>query len=196
MKEPHLTNDLYMQDVLRDHWGFNEDGRWVTGDCGAVANIFDPHNYTTDYVQASAAALRAGTDIDCGSTYNKYLPQALNQSLISRDDLEKAVTRQYSSLVRCVVSACFLFRRELTHISGSAISTLPISSRIASSDGKMSVHGRPRISPTSPSWRASFSSRTTAPYRSRIPSRPLLLSVHGRMRPLRCREITRVLHRS
>jgi len=97
---PACANDYLLQTILRDHWDFDDVGGWVTSDCDAVANIYDPHNYTTDFVEASAKALKAGTDIDCGDTYGKYLPQALNRSLITRADLEKALVRQYSSLIR------------------------------------------------------------------------------------------------
>ena len=97
---PACASKYLLQDVLRDHWGFNEDGRWVTSDCDAVWNIYTPHNYTTDAVNGSALALKAGTDIDCGKTFPTYLPQALDQSLIKRADLERALVRQYSSLVR------------------------------------------------------------------------------------------------
>ncbi|CAA7259501.1 unnamed protein product [Cyclocybe aegerita] len=97
---PSCANSYLLQTILRDHWSFNDDGRWVTGDCGAVANIFIPHNYTTNFVQAAALALKAGTDTDCGNTYAQYLPQAYAQGLVSRDDLERAMVRLFSSLVR------------------------------------------------------------------------------------------------
>ncbi|PPQ77265.1 hypothetical protein CVT25_010847 [Psilocybe cyanescens] len=97
---PSCANSYLLQNILRDHWGFNDDGRWVTSDCDAVDNIFSTHKFTADYAHAVADALKAGTDVDCGTAYSLHLPDAFNQSLITRDDLEKALTRQYSSLVR------------------------------------------------------------------------------------------------
>ncbi|KAF8914125.1 glycoside hydrolase family 3 protein [Gymnopilus junonius] len=97
---PSCANSYLLQSLLRDYWGFNDEGRWVTSDCDAVDNIFSTHHYTADYPHAVADALKAGTDVDCGTAYSLHLPDAFNQSLITKDDLEKALVRQYSSLVR------------------------------------------------------------------------------------------------
>ncbi|KXN86330.1 putative exo-1,4-beta-xylosidase bxlB [Leucoagaricus sp. SymC.cos] len=96
---PSCASSYLLQDVLRDFWGFNND-RWVVADCDAIENIFSTHNFTSSLAEAAADALKAGTDIDCGTTYSTHLPEALEQSLITRADLEKALTRQYTSLMR------------------------------------------------------------------------------------------------
>ncbi|KAH9913342.1 beta-xylosidase [Epithele typhae] len=96
---PSCGNKFLLQDILRDTWGFNDE-RWVTSDCDAVATIFVEQNYTTNPAQAAADALLAGTDVDCGTFTSTYLPAALDQGLITVDDLKQAVTRQYASLVR------------------------------------------------------------------------------------------------
>jgi len=97
---PSCANSYLLQSILRDYWGFNDEGRWVTSDCDAVDNIFSTHMFTADYPHAVADALKAGTDVDCGTAYSDHLPAAFNQSLIARPDLEKALVRLYSSLVR------------------------------------------------------------------------------------------------
>ncbi|KAF9484016.1 glycoside hydrolase family 3 protein [Pholiota conissans] len=97
---PSCASSYLLQSILRDHWDFDDVGRWVTSDCDAVDNIFSTHHFTSDYPHAVADALKAGTDIDCGTAYSLHLPDAFNQSLITRTDLEKALVRQYSSLVR------------------------------------------------------------------------------------------------
>lgn len=66
---------------------------------GAVQNIYSPHNYATPQ-QAVADALKAGTDLDCGSFYGEWLPIAYKESLITETDLHTALVHQYASLVR------------------------------------------------------------------------------------------------
>ncbi|KAL0959068.1 hypothetical protein HGRIS_014368 [Hohenbuehelia grisea] len=96
---PACASSYLLQTILRDYWGFGEE-RWVTSDCDAVDNIFSTHNFTATYPQAVADALKAGTDVDCGTAYSLHLPDAFNQSLITRPELETALVRQYISLVR------------------------------------------------------------------------------------------------
>lgn len=65
----------------------------------AVQNIYSPHNYATPQ-KAVADALKAGTDLDCGSFYVEWLPTAYNESLITETDLRTALVHQYASLIR------------------------------------------------------------------------------------------------
>ncbi|TCD62590.1 hypothetical protein EIP91_006664 [Steccherinum ochraceum] len=96
---PSCANTFLLQTVLRDTWGFDET-RWVTSDCDAVGNVFTDHHYVATGAEASAVTLKAGTDIDCGTTFSQNLPSAFNQSMVDEDDLRRALTRQYASLVR------------------------------------------------------------------------------------------------
>ncbi|KIJ64903.1 glycoside hydrolase family 3 protein [Hydnomerulius pinastri MD-312] len=96
---PSCADTYLLQDILRDFWGFTQD-RWITSDCDAVDNIYNPHNYTATPQQAVADALMAGTDIDCGTFYSTWLPTAYNESLITETQLRTALIHQYSSLVR------------------------------------------------------------------------------------------------
>jgi beta-D-xylosidase 4 len=97
---PSCADTFLLQTILRDHWGFDEN-RWVTSDCDAVSNFID-HKFSPDLPHAAAAGIKAGTDVDCGSTYGNNLGAALNQSLVNVSDIATAVTRLYTSLVRWV----------------------------------------------------------------------------------------------
>ncbi|KAF9262901.1 beta-xylosidase [Marasmius fiardii PR-910] len=96
---PSCANRFLLQDLVRDLWELGTE-QWITSDCGAVEDIFDTHHFTSTIVNATAVALRAGTDIECGTAYSQNLQAALNQSLISEADLRQSLTRQFNSLIR------------------------------------------------------------------------------------------------
>ncbi|KAL4946476.1 Exo-1,4-beta-xylosidase xlnD [Aspergillus oleicola] len=96
---PSCSNKFFLQTLLRDTFEFDEDG-YVSGDCGAVYNVWNPHGYADDEAGASAASILAGTDIDCGTSYQWYGEDAFSESLVSRSDVERGVIRLYTNLVQ------------------------------------------------------------------------------------------------
>ncbi|KAJ7202796.1 beta-xylosidase [Mycena pura] len=95
---PSCADTFLLQTLLRDTWGF-DDERWVTSDCDAISNFID-HKFVTDLPHAAAAAMNAGTDVDCGTTYGNNLAAAVNMSLVNVSTIARALTRQYTSLTR------------------------------------------------------------------------------------------------
>ena len=80
----------YEQQILRQEWGF--DGI-ITSDCGAIRDFLPRwHNVAKDGAQASAKAVLAGTDVECGSEY-KNLPEAVRRGDISEADLDRSLRR-------------------------------------------------------------------------------------------------------
>ena len=80
----------YEQQILRDEWGF--DGI-ITSDCGAIRDFLPRwHNVAKDGAEASAKAVLAGTDVECGSEYKK-LPEAVRRGDIKEADLDKSLRR-------------------------------------------------------------------------------------------------------
>ncbi|KAG0695043.1 glycoside hydrolase family 3 protein [Suillus ampliporus] len=96
---PSCADTYLLQDVLRHFYGFAQD-RWITGDCGQCRRIYLLSTQLRDPQQAVADALKAGTDLDCGTFYGEWLPTAYNESLITETDLRLALVHQYASLVR------------------------------------------------------------------------------------------------
>lgn len=79
-----------LQTTLRERWGFRG---YVVSDCDAVADIANGHHWVSSLAEASAKALLAGTDLNCGATYPDHLQEALDQGLITEADVDRAVTR-------------------------------------------------------------------------------------------------------
>ncbi|THV04770.1 beta-xylosidase [Dendrothele bispora CBS 962.96] len=95
---PSCANSFLLQDIAREFWGLGD--QWITSDCDAVGNVFDPHHFTDTLANASAVSLLAGTDVDCGTSYADSLGDALDQGLVTEDDISKSLVRLYASLVR------------------------------------------------------------------------------------------------
>lgn len=99
---PTCADSWLLNDVLRDHWNWTspDEGYWVTSDCDSVQNVFLPHRWAETREAAAAAALKAGTDLNCGTYYSHHLGGAYEQGLINDTDLDTALTRLFGSLVR------------------------------------------------------------------------------------------------
>jgi beta-D-xylosidase 4 len=97
---PSCANSFFLQTLLRDTWDFSSGDGYVSSDCDAVYNVYNPHMYALNQSGAAADSLRAGTDIDCGTTYQYHLNESFYNGYVSREDIEQGVTRLYSKLVR------------------------------------------------------------------------------------------------
>jgi beta-glucosidase len=88
--QPCCSQTRYEQQILRDEWGF--DGI-ITSDCGAIRDFLPRwHNTAKDGAEASAQAVLAGTDVECGSEY-RNLPAAVKRGDIKEADLDKSLRR-------------------------------------------------------------------------------------------------------
>ncbi|HEV7893277.1 MAG TPA: glycoside hydrolase family 3 N-terminal domain-containing protein, partial [Pyrinomonadaceae bacterium] len=61
--EPCCANKELLTDILRGEWKF--DG-YVVSDCGAITDIWKGHGFAKSEAEASASAVKAGTDLACG----------------------------------------------------------------------------------------------------------------------------------
>ena len=89
--EPCCGNSRYLSQILRGEWKF--DGL-VVSDCGAVSDFWVPgrHGVSRDASEASSMAVRAGTDVECGSNY-KHLKESVASGQISESELDISVRR-------------------------------------------------------------------------------------------------------
>jgi xylan 1,4-beta-xylosidase len=96
---PLCANPYLLDDILRKHWEWEADNHYVTTDCDVVPFIVKGHHFTEDYGLASAFALKAGTDLQCNGGPFDGLYQAVDKNYISQEEVDKALTRMYASLV-------------------------------------------------------------------------------------------------
>ena len=92
---PACANTMLLRDHLRDAWKF--DG-YVVSDCAAVADVFAGHHYTPDMAHAAAAAVKAGTDLECGYGQGQAFPSlvdAVHQGLIKESEIDIALRRLF-----------------------------------------------------------------------------------------------------
>jgi beta-glucosidase len=94
--EACAASQMLLAETLRGRWGF---GGYVVGDCGAVGDIFATHHLAPSREAAAAMALRAGTDLDCGTAY-AALGAALGHGLIAEAELDRALVRLFTARFR------------------------------------------------------------------------------------------------
>lgn len=95
---PCSASHFLLTDLLRRQWGFRG---YVTSDCDAINNIYNPHHYAETQAIAAAMAVQAGCDLNCGGTLQHQLKEAVNLELIGEDEISMAVTRLFT--VRCLL---------------------------------------------------------------------------------------------
>jgi beta-glucosidase len=79
----------YFDDILRKEWGFNG---YVVSDCWAISDFFKFQDFSENAAEASAAAVKGGTDLNCGNSY-PHLTKAVENGLIEEKDIDVAVRR-------------------------------------------------------------------------------------------------------
>lgn len=86
--EPACANKE-LADILFNKWQFNGH---VVSDCAAVEDIWKGHKFVKTEAEASAIAVKGGTDLTCGREY-RSLTQAVRDGLISEAEIDTAVKR-------------------------------------------------------------------------------------------------------
>lgn len=80
-----------LSDLLRNDWGFKG---YIVSDCWAVKDFYDKgaHEVVATKEEASAMAVKAGTDLNCGDSYPS-LVKAVQQKLITEEELNVSLER-------------------------------------------------------------------------------------------------------
>ncbi|GAB1744450.1 hypothetical protein NU219Hw_g1726t1 [Hortaea werneckii] len=94
---PMCANEYFQEDILRGQWNFTAPYKYITSDCGAVGYIFTDHEFVDNATAAAAVAMNAGTDLNCGNTYNN-LVEAVQNGWTSESRIDEALDRLYNAL--------------------------------------------------------------------------------------------------
>jgi len=76
-----------LTEVLRRQWGFKGH---IVSDCGAVTDIYMGHHIAKSEAEACAIAIKAGLNVECGSSF-RALREALDQGLLTEADIDNAL---------------------------------------------------------------------------------------------------------
>jgi beta-glucosidase len=91
--QPCCGNDLLMNSILRNEWGFTG---YVTSDCGAIDDFYMRHKTHTDAESAAADAVLHGTDVECGNVTYKSLAQAVKDGRLTEKQLDISLKRLFT----------------------------------------------------------------------------------------------------
>jgi beta-glucosidase len=94
--EPCCASPMLLEHILRQEWDF--DG-YVVSDCGAIRDIYEHHKVVKTAAEAAALAVKNGCELNCGAVYPALL-DAVKQSLISEDIIDRAVIRLFCARFR------------------------------------------------------------------------------------------------
>ncbi len=85
-----------MENLVRKDWGFKG---FIVSDCDSIDDMVTGHKSHKDHAEASAVAIRAGTDLDCGDSY-RALPGAVRAGLIKEAEIDKSLVRLMEARIR------------------------------------------------------------------------------------------------
>lgn len=89
--EPCCGNNRLLMQILREEWGYKGI---VVSDCGAISDFYKKgaHEAYPDKEHASAKAVLAGTDLECGTEYAS-LADAVKAGLIDENQIDRSLKR-------------------------------------------------------------------------------------------------------
>jgi len=86
--DPCCAHPYLMQEILRKKWNFQG---YFTSDCWAIKDFYDGHKLVKTPAEAAAMALKAGCNLNCGSTYPNII-DAIAQGLVTEADVDRNLT--------------------------------------------------------------------------------------------------------
>lgn len=94
---PVTSSKFFVDTIARRTYGLKG---YVTGDCGAVSDIYANHHFAKSNAEAAAMGLKAGVDTDCGSVYQSSTIEAINEGLLTEADVDRALVNLFTIRMR------------------------------------------------------------------------------------------------
>lgn len=88
--------NTFLYNILREDWGFKG---YIVSDCWAISDFYTYQETAKDAAEASAMAIKAGTDLNCGISYKK-IKDAVAQGLITEEELDVSLRRLFTARFR------------------------------------------------------------------------------------------------
>jgi beta-glucosidase len=86
---PACANPKLLDDTLRRDWGFQG---YVVSDCAAIRDIYQEHKTSPNANEGVAAAIKSGTDLNCGTEY-AAVTSAVRAGLLSEKEVDNSLRR-------------------------------------------------------------------------------------------------------
>ncbi len=88
---PCCANEYLISDVLLGQWNFKGH---VLSDCWAITDFYTPagkggHGATETPAQAAALAVKNHVSLNCGNTYLRAIPEAVERGLLTEEEVDK-----------------------------------------------------------------------------------------------------------
>nr|MCR5133986.1 glycoside hydrolase family 3 C-terminal domain-containing protein [Bacteroidales bacterium] len=89
---PCGASERLLKDILKDEWGFEG---LIVSDCWAVSDFFNGHGWSANPVEAIAAAINAGMELECGSL-TPLAVKAVKEGLLNEDTIDERLTKLFT----------------------------------------------------------------------------------------------------
>ncbi|MBR5397327.1 MAG: glycoside hydrolase family 3 C-terminal domain-containing protein [Bacteroidales bacterium] len=89
---PCGASERLLKDILKDEWGFEG---LIVSDCWAVSDFFKGHGWSDNPVEAIAAAINAGMDLECGAL-TPLAVKAVKEGLLDESTIDERLTKLFT----------------------------------------------------------------------------------------------------
>ena len=89
---PCGASERLLKDILKDEWGFEG---LIVSDCWAVSDFFKGHGWSDNPVEAIAAAINAGMDLECGAL-TPLAVKAVKEGLLDEATIDERLTKLFT----------------------------------------------------------------------------------------------------